>query len=84
MRAASPDDVFILAAVMRPTLEDIAAFTADYLAGEAVAVQVFAAAFDNTFLFAMLANHITGCRKNLPGDDQSVHTDLSRRNSHAG
>ena len=57
---------------MRPTLEDIAAFTADYLAGEAVAVQVFAAAFDNTFLFAMLANHITGCRKNLPADDGLV------------
>ena len=49
MRAASPDDVFVFAAVMRPALEDVAAFTADDLTGEAVPVQVFATPFDDAF-----------------------------------
>ena len=62
---ASPDDVFVFAAVMRSALEDVAALTADDLAGEAVPVQVFATPFDDAFFFAVLTEHFTGCCENL-------------------
>ena len=54
---------------MRPALEDVTAFAADDLAGEAVAVQVFAAALDDAFFLAVLAKHFTGCCEDLTAHD---------------